>query len=121
MYHVSAVFERLGQKRLLKVNNQEKIWLVVSQIPQGKVASYGQVAKLAQLPGYARFVGATMKKLPKDSKLPWYRVANSAGKISFPVGSSEYLKQKSLLEAEGIVFVNGKFSRSRFGWLYSEE
>jgi methylated-DNA-protein-cysteine methyltransferase-like protein len=103
------------------VNNQEKIWLVVSQIPKGKVASYGQVAKLAQLPGYARFVGTTMKNLPKDSKLPWHRVANTAGKISFPTDSTEYLKQKSLLESEGVVFLNGRFSRRKYGWLYNEE
>ena len=103
------------------MNNQEKIWLVVNQIPKGKVASYGQVAKLAQLPGYARFVGTTMKNLPKDSKLPWHRVANSAGKLSFPLDSAEYLKQKTLLEAEGVVFVNGRFSRSKFGWLYNDE
>jgi methylated-DNA-protein-cysteine methyltransferase related protein len=103
------------------MDNKEKIWLVVNQIPKGKVASYGQIAKLAQLPGYARFVGTTMKNLPSDSKLPWHRVANSAGKLSFPKDSSKYLQQKSLLEAEGVVFVNGKFSRARFGWLYNDE
>lgn len=103
------------------MNNKEKIWQVVYQIPKGKVASYGQIAMLAQLPGYARFVGTTLKNLPEDSKLPWHRVANSAGKISFPKVSSEYLKQKSLLEAEGVIFVNGKYSRRQFGWLYSEE
>lgn len=103
------------------MSNKEKIWLVVSQIPKGKVASYGQIAQLAQLPGYARFVGTTMKNLPKDSTLPWHRVANSASKISFPNDSKEYLKQKALLEAEGVVFVNGKFSRRKFGWLYNGE
>lgn len=102
------------------MTNQEKIWQVVHQIPKGKVASYGQVAKLADLPGYARYVGTTMKKLPKGSKLPWHRVANAAGKLSFPQDSKEYQLQKSRLEAEGVVFINGKFSKKKFGWLYNE-
>mgnify|MGYP006106897915 FL=1 len=99
------------------MTNREKIWQIVHQIPKGKVASYGQVAKLAGLPGYARYVGTTMKKLPKDSKLPWHRVANAAGKLSFPLNSTEYQLQKSRLEAEGVIFTNGRFSLAKSGWL----
>lgn len=99
------------------MTNQERIWQVVYQIPRGKVASYGQVAKLAELPGYARYVGYVMKNLPAGTKLPWYRVVNSQGRISFPRDSSSYQRQKSLLEKEGVVFVNGKFSMKEFGWL----
>lgn len=98
------------------MTNQEKIWLVVNQIPRGKVASYGQVAKLAELPGYARYVGYVMKNLPKGTKLPWHRVVNSQGRLSFPRDSSSYQRQKSLLEKEGIVFVKGKFSMKKYGW-----
>jgi len=99
------------------VTNREKIWQVVHQIPKGKVASYGQVAKLAGLPGYARYVGRTMKELPKDSKLPWHRVANAAGKLSFPLDSARYQLQKFRLEAEGVIFTDGRFSLAKFGWL----
>ena len=99
------------------MTNREKIWQIVHQIPKGRVASYGQVAKLAGLPGYARYVGTTMKKLPKDSKLPWHRVANAAGKLSFPLNSTEYQLQKSRLEAEGVIFTNGRFSLAKSGWL----
>lgn len=98
------------------MNNQEKIWQVVNQIPKGKVASYGQVAKLAGLPGYARYVGYTMKSLPSGTKLPWYRVVNSKGSISFKKGTKQYLTQKALLEKEGVVFVKGKFSLREYGW-----
>jgi len=98
------------------MNNKEKIWQVVHQIPKGKVASYGQVAKIAELPGYARYVGHVMKMLPAGTKLPWYRVANSQGKLSFPRDSAAYQTQKSRLEAEGVVFINGRFSRKKFGW-----
>lgn len=100
-----------------EINNKEKIWQIVHQIPAGKVSSYGQVAKLAGLPGYGRYVGHVMKNLPKGTKLPWHRVANSQGKLSFPRDSKEYQTQKRRLESEGIVFVNGKFSKKEFSWI----
>ncbi len=98
------------------MNNKERIWQVVNSIPWGSVASYGQVARMAGLPGYARYVGHTMKLLPAGTKLPWYRVVNSQGRISFKPGTRQYLLQKSLLEKEGIVFIRGKFSMQRYGW-----
>jgi|TARA_B100001105_G_scaffold98313_1_gene78442 methylated-DNA-protein-cysteine methyltransferase-like protein len=87
----------------------------------GKVASYGQIAKLAGLPGYARYVGYTMKTLPTSTKLPWYRVVNSHGSISFKKGTKQYLLQKSLLEKEGIIFIKGKFPMSKFSWTQGAE
>ncbi len=110
----------MPNRSVLDMTNQERIWQVVHQIPRGKVASYGQIAKLAELPGYARYVGYVMKNLPAGTKLPWYRVVNSQGRISFPRDSSSYQRQKSLLEKEGVVFVNGKFSMKEFGWLQDE-
>lgn len=98
------------------LNNREKIWQIVHQIPKGKVASYGQVAKLAGLPGYARFVGYAMKKLPAGTKLPWHRVVNSQGKLSFPRDTQQYQTQKARLEADGIVFINGRFAMKKYGW-----
>ncbi|MCY4263437.1 MAG: methylated-DNA--[protein]-cysteine S-methyltransferase [Gammaproteobacteria bacterium] len=106
---------------------QERIWQVVHQIPRGKVASYGQVARLADLPGYARYVGYVMKNLPAATTLPWHRVVNFKGQISFPVNSGAYQRQKSRLQKEGIVFTKGKdngaesFSMRRFGWLQDED
>jgi methylated-DNA-protein-cysteine methyltransferase-like protein len=98
------------------MTNDERIWQIVHSIPKGNVATYGQVAKLADLPGYARYVGYVMKKLPGGSKLPWYRVVNAQGRLSFEVSSAQYQRQKSLLENEGIVFINGKFSLRKFQW-----
>ena len=98
------------------IQTKERIWQTVHQIPRGKVASYGQIAKMADLPGYARYVGYVMKTLPSDTKLPWYRVVNSQGKISFSPGTSQYLRQKLLLEAEGIVFIDGRFSMVQYQW-----
>ncbi|HCA35007.1 MAG TPA: cysteine methyltransferase [Gammaproteobacteria bacterium] len=100
----------------LEVSNKEKIWQVVNQIPAGRVATYGQVARMAELPGHARYVGYTMKMLPTGTKLPWHRVVNSRGKLSFPVDSSQYQSQKQKLEAEGVVFIKGRFSLRKYQW-----
>jgi methylated-DNA-protein-cysteine methyltransferase-like protein len=103
------------------MNNREKIWQVVAQIPKGKVATYGQVARLAELPGYARYVGYTMKNLPAGTRLPWFRVVNSQGRLSFPHDSSQYQSQKSKLESEGIAFIGGRFSLKKYQWQPGEK
>tara|TARA_R110000772_G_scaffold245129_1_gene358533 strand:- start:118 stop:435 length:318 start_codon:yes stop_codon:yes gene_type:complete len=98
-----------------KFNINEIIWQVVASIPKGRVATYGQVAKLAGYPNHARYVGATLKVLPKDSTLPWHRVVNAKGELSFPQDSEQFHTQKALLEAEGIEFMSCKLSLSRYG------
>jgi methylated-DNA-protein-cysteine methyltransferase-like protein len=98
------------------MNNAENLWLVVNSIPAGRVATYGQVARMAGLPGYARYVGTVLKRLPHDSRLPWHRVINARGRLSFPLGSEKYCRQQQLLEAEGVVFVSGRLSLNRFGY-----
>ena len=87
---------------------KEIIWQIVSAVPKGKVATYGQIAKLAGYPGHARYVGFTLRNLPKDTNLPWHRVVNAQGRLSFPAGSNAYKTQQSRLEDEGVVFINGK-------------
>ena len=84
------------------------VYQVVAAIPAGQVLSYGAVAKLAGLPGYARYVGGVLKDLPSDTDLPWHRVINAKGEISFPVGSAQYRKQRERLEDEGVTFVGRK-------------
>ncbi|MGB5445590.1 MAG: MGMT family protein [Psychromonas sp.] len=99
-----------------KLTINEIIWQVVASIPKGSVTTYGQVAKLAGCPNHARYVGATLKNLPKDSKLPWHRVINAKGEISFPVNSDAYQRQRLRLEAEGIIFNATKISLKRYLW-----
>ena len=84
---------------------RQRIFATVAMIPKGKVASYGQIAKLVGYPSHSRFVGRTLSQLPPRSKLPWFRVVNSSRKLS-PRGGGEARQQK-LLEAEGVVFMNG--------------
>ena len=92
----------------------ERIWRVVPEIPEGFVASYGQVANLAQLPGYARFVGKTLSQLPKDTRLPWHRVVKATLELA-QRDSSAMAKQRQLLAAEGVTF-RGSRVESRHRW-----
>ena len=94
----------------------EIIWQIVAAIPKGEVATYGQVARLAGYPRHARFVGTTLKKLPKGTRLPWHRVINAKGEISFPKGSPSYKRQLALLESEGVTFNDGRVSLKTYGW-----
>ena len=66
------------------VNNKSAIYLALKSVPAGKVVTYGQLAKIAGLPGAARLVGTTLCQLPENTDLPWHRVINAQGKISMP-------------------------------------
>lgn len=97
----------------------EKIQIILStvqQIPFGRVATYGQIARAAGLPGYARYVGVCLKKQPSSRHLPWHRVINQQGKISFPENSSKYLQQRTLLESEGISLHHNRISLKQYQW-----
>jgi len=96
--------------------DKERIWQVISMIPAGSVATYGQIAALAELPGRARLVGHLLSQLPKNSRLPWFRVVNASGKISLPPGSAFYEKQKQKLQDEGIVLLKGRLSLAKYRW-----
>lgn len=89
---------------------KQQIWQVVAMIPEGSVASYGQIAALIGYPGHARFVGTTLKNLPRGSKLPWHRVVNASLRISQRGGGEA--RQRRLLEAEGITFIGGRIARA---------
>lgn len=93
--------------------NYQKIWTVVTLIPKGAVASYGQVADLAGVPGNARLVSRALRSAPADSALPWHRVVNAQRRISFPFASPGYIRQKELLVSEGVRFVGRTIDRQQ--------
>lgn len=103
-------------KFVMSNSPQTAIYQVLRLIPAGKVVTYGEVAKLAGLGRAARFVGTTLRKLPKDSQLPWHRVVNSQGRISLPDHHPSRKKQQDLLAEEGIVFINGRIDLQKFMW-----
>jgi methylated-DNA-protein-cysteine methyltransferase-like protein len=92
------------------------VWQVVQGIPRGHVLTYGEVARLAGMSRAARRVSLAMRRAPRAMALPWHRVVNAQGKISFPADSSGYRRQKDLLEAEGVVFIKGKIDLQRYGY-----
>ncbi len=92
------------------------IWSVIRQIPKGKVSTYGRIADVCGLIGQSRIVGYALRALPHETKVPWYRVINAQGRISFPERSEAYRVQKRLLESEGIVFERGKVDLIKYGW-----
>jgi methylated-DNA-protein-cysteine methyltransferase related protein len=94
---------------------------VVSQIPRGKVATYGEVARLSGFIGQARLVGHALHRLPPNSRIPWQRVVNAKGEISLPKQTGQYQRQKRLLEQEGIRFRRGRIDFKAYGWIFSME
>lgn len=89
---------------------------MLTSIPHGQLASYSQVAELAGLPRQARRVGRILSQLPGDSQLPWFRVVNARGKISFPEYSPAYRRQLNKLLAEGSAEPSGKLRWRERRW-----
>ncbi len=94
----------------------ERIYEVVCRIPRGKVATYGQVARLAGLQSQARLVGYALHALAQDS-VPWQRVINARGEVSRRGRNGPDEAQRALLEEEGVRFdLRGRVDLSRYGW-----
>jgi methylated-DNA-protein-cysteine methyltransferase-like protein len=93
-----------------------KFIAVIKMVPKGRVATYGQIAKVAGFSGHARQVVWTLHSSTKKYKLPWHRIINSQGKIGL-IRDLDYLRQKNFLEREGIEFDRyGKVDLKVFQW-----
>ena len=101
-----------------------QVWEIVRQIPRGRVASYGQIAKILPIPTgvdgetYLEFgalwVSGAVASCPDD--VPWQRVVNSKGEVSEKNGA-DAKRHKLLLEDEGVIFgVRGRIDMKKFGW-----
>jgi len=94
-----------------------RLYAVVRRIPRGRVATYGQVAALAGLPGHARQVGYALHALPRGTRLPWHRVINAKGEVSRRRRPGDELSQRMLLEREGVRFdARGRVALARLRW-----
>ncbi len=100
----------------------EQVWNLVRKIPRGKVAAYGQIARMlpppdgVELETYAafgaRWVGGAIAACPDD--VPWQRVVNAKGEISPRPGADQ---QRLLLQSEGVTFdERGRIDLKKFGW-----
>ena len=110
----------------------ETVWEIVLEIPAGAVSSYGQIASMippdsdmepARMKRLApRWVGTALRKTPRGKSIPWHRVINSRGEISFPAGSPQADQQRRLLEQEGVAFDRrGRVDLRRFAWAGPDE
>jgi methylated-DNA-protein-cysteine methyltransferase-like protein len=94
----------------------ERIYRVVRRVPRGRVATYGQVAEMAEASG-PRQVGYALHALPEGHDLPWHRIINARGEISLDSGLGGAGLQRALLETEKIVFdAKGHIDLKRFQW-----
>jgi methylated-DNA-protein-cysteine methyltransferase-like protein len=94
----------------------KKVIKLIKAIPEGKVATYGLIAKLAGKPQGSRGVGWLLHSSSQAHELPWQRVIKSDGKLSFPEMSEPYLRQKRLLELEGVLVERGKVDLMKYLW-----
>ncbi len=98
-------------------DNYSRIYEVVRRIPVGWVATYGQVAAVAGLPGHARQVGYALHALPDGSDVPWQRVINARGEISPRATPGWEGVQRQVLEGEGVTFdARGRVDLVRCLW-----
>lgn len=101
---------------LENASTYQRIYALVNRIPSGQVATYGQIAAMVGS-CTARMVGYAMAALPYDTDIPWQRVINRQGKISPRGGGDGALRQRQLLEAEGIQFdTKGRIDFEQVGW-----
>lgn len=97
----------------------KRIYAVVKRVPRGKVASYGQIARIAGLERHARMVGYALHALSEDDveSVPWHRVINAQGYISIRSNPLAAKIQRKLLEQESVEFSkNDKVDFKKFGW-----
>ena len=87
---------------------------LVRRVPTGRVVTYGQVATLAGAPRAARAVGGAMRRCPPG--VPWHRVVNGQGGISRRDSLDSVMRQRLLLEGEGVRFVRGRVDLARYRW-----
>ena len=109
----------LDDDRIVKPGFHARVYAVVQQVPSGKVTTYGDVATVLGSPRVARHVGFALAALRSDD-VPWHRVINAQGTISFRGDTARGSLQQALLEAEGIAFdPRGRVDLKRLRFRYS--
>jgi methylated-DNA-protein-cysteine methyltransferase-like protein len=97
----------------------QRVYAAVALVPRGRLATYGQIAELIGAYGRARQVGWALRRLALPSPVPWHRVVNAQGRISFtPSREGSDWIQRQLLLAEGIpVDAEGRLPLRRYLWV----
>jgi len=96
----------------------EQVYRLVRCVPEGRVITYGSIARLLGDPRKAREVGWAMAMCPED--VPAHRVINRFGAVSGDAGATEGAHRRSMLEVEGVLFdPRGRCDLSVYEWLPS--
>ena len=103
-------------ERVVKPGFHAEVYAVVREVPAGSVTTYGDVATVLGSPSVARHVGWALAALDDDD-VPWHRVINAKGTISFRGDTGRGELQRARLESEGIVFdERGRVDLKRYRW-----
>lgn len=94
----------------------ERVYKIVRTIPRGRVATYGQIARLAGKPHAARMVGWAMSSSSPKQPVPWHRVVGAGGRVVIAKAIQYSQIQKNLLQREGIKFRGECIIMSQFQW-----
>ncbi|WP_409278668.1 MGMT family protein [Pseudomonas defluvii] len=105
-----------GDPRQTTEARRTALYVVLNQVPAGKVVSYGQLAEMAGLGRAARWVGRTLGQLPDSTQLPWHRVIAAGGRLSLAQGTPSGDEQRARLRAEGVTVQNNRVDMSCHGW-----
>lgn len=92
------------------------LYLLLSKIPEGRLVTYGQLARMAGYPGLARWVGRELSQLPDGTKLPWHRVVAAGGRLSLPQNTRAGDEQRQRLRAEGIFVEQDRVKLANYQW-----
>lgn len=96
---------------------REAVLALVARIPQGRLASYGQIALMAGFPRRPRQVGMVLKGLPESTELPWHRVVNARGYVPSRGRWWGARVQIARLRAEGVAVDElGNLDLDRYRW-----
>ena len=98
------------------MNTFEKIYEVVKRVPNGKVATYGQIAAYAGNPHWSQVVGYALHSNPDPDSIPCFRVVNRFGELSKAFVFGGINMQQKLLEDDGVEVTDGKFDLSLYQW-----
>lgn len=107
------------RRRALSPRFARAVYAAVRRIPSGRVVTYGQVAAMLGHPRAARAVGTALARLPRNLSrvVPWQRVINSAGRISYKGDFFRPELQRALLEKEGVRFsASGQVDLKKYRW-----
>jgi len=106
-----------GRTRTDRCGFFEDVYALVRRIPRGKVATYGQIARMLGAPRSARVVGWALHGNPPGSRVPWHRVVQQRGSLSPSVCPANPGRQRRLLTREGVGFLlDGRIDMFAHQW-----